>query len=356
MNPPCKRLILLFGNLIGGLGYNVNITNHVSLNCWQCSTRWPHACQSRRVPGDVALARGVLVIRRLFLPALALVGPLLAASAPRPAEVIALWSGSAPGSEQRSSEPEQLERGAYVHNVHRPSLTVLRPRREHAQGTAIIIAPGGGHRMLVFQNEGMAPAKILNRYGITVFVLRYRLAREPGSTYTIERDAAGDARRAVRWVRAHAAEFGVSPRRIGLMGFSAGGELVSLVADNPEPGDQVRSDRLARISGRPDFQVLVYPGPLGIPATDVAHAPPAFIAAGALDTCCAGPALTLFQQLQEAGRAAELHVFSGVGHGFNVGVHDERLSIQHWPDRLADWMSDEGFLNVPHDEDEPRDP
>jgi acetyl esterase/lipase len=290
-------------------------------------------------------------MRRLFLPALALVPAMPAESAPPPSDVVAIWGGAAPGSERRAGEQEQLEGGAYVHNVHRPSLTILRPRSEHANGTAIIIAPGGGHRMLVFQNEGMAPARILTRYGITVFVLRYRLAREPGSTYTIEHDATADARRAVRWVRAHAADYGVSPRRIGLMGFSAGGELVSLVADNFESDDQVRSDRLARISGRPDFQVLVYPGPIGIPAADVAHAPPAFIAAGALDTCCAGPALTLFQQLKQAGRTAELHIFSGVGHGFNVGVHDERLSIQHWPDRLADWMSDEGFLNVPHDED-----
>lgn len=295
-------------------------------------------------------------MRRLFLPALALVAAMPAASAPPSSDVVAIWGRAAPGSERRAGEQEQLEGGAYVHNVHRPSLTILGPRSEHANGTAIIIVPGGGHRMLVFQNEGMVPARILTRYGITVFVLRYRLAREPGSTYTIERDAAADARRAVRWVRAHAADYGVSPRRIGLMGFSAGGELVSLVADNPEPAHRVPDDRLARVSARPDFQVLVYPGPLGIPATDPAHAPPAFIAAGALDTCCAGPALALFQQLQQAGRPAELHVFSGVGHGFNVGVHDERLSIQHWPDRLADWMSDEGFLNASLDEHEPRHP
>lgn len=273
----------------------------------------------------------------------------LAAATPEAPEVIALWPGDAPGAGARAREPEQLERGAYVHNVHRPSLTVFRPRAAHAGRTAIILAPGGGHRMLVFQNEGVAPARLLTRYGITVFVLRYRLAREPGSPYTIERDAAVDARRAVRLVRARAADYGVDPRRIGLMGFSAGGELVTLVADHPAPPDERARDAVDRVSARPDFQVLLYPGPLGIPAPAPAGAPPAFIAAGTLDDCCAAPALALFQQLQRAGTPAELHLFAGVGHGFNVGVHDERLAIQHWPDRLADWLSDEGLLTPPRD-------
>jgi acetyl esterase/lipase len=128
------------------------------------------------------------------------------------------------------------------------------------------------------------------------------------------------------------------------MGFSAGGELVSLVADNltgkqPQPLDDVD-----QLSDRPDFQVLVFPGPLGVPANDIAHAPPAFLTAGTLDDCCAEPAVALYEQLRKAGCDAELHMYAGAGHAFNLD-ESSRISIIHWPDRLADWLADEGFLN-----------
>lgn len=260
------------------------------------------------------------------------------ASAPAAAPSIALWPNGAPGSEKRKGEPERIE-NTYVHNVQNPSLTIFPADARHANGVAIIVVPGGGHRFLVFQNEGVGPAKALNRYGITTFVLKYRLSRGDGSTYTIQGDAVADARRAVRWVREHSADYGVDPHRIGLMGFSAGGELVSGVADNPEPAHKA-VDATDKVSARPDFQVLVYPGPLGIPARAAAGAPPAFITAGSLDKCCAAPAMTLYQQLRDAGVSAELHLWADTDHGFNIAAHSERLSIQHWPDRLADWLSD----------------
>lgn len=271
---------------------------------------------------------------------------LLFATAPAFAadpEVVPIWTNGAPGSEARAHEQEVVE-NTYVRSVHNPNLTVFRADPSHANGAAVVIAPGGGHRMLVFVNEGVMPAKTLNRFGITVFVLKYRLAREAGSTYSIERDAAADARRAVRWVRAHAVDYQVDPQRVGLMGFSAGGELASLVADNPEPPRTWKLDAVDRQSARPDFQILVYPGPLGIPGQTVKDAPPAFITAGTLDTCCEPPSLALFNQLREAKIPVELHVFAGTDHGFNVAMHNERVSIQHWPDRLFDWLSDEGWL------------
>lgn len=257
-------------------------------------------------------------------------------------EIIHIWPNGAPGAEARRDEPERII-NSYVHNVQNPSLTVFPADPRHANGIGMIVVPGGGHQFLVWQNEGVGPAKALNRYGITAFVLKYRLAREPGSTYTVEGDAAADAQRAVRWVRAHAAKYHVDPNRIGLMGFSAGGELVTLVADNPIPS-RVNGDAVDQVSGRPDFQVLVYPGPLGIPAKAAKGAPPAFITAGTLDPCCAMPAMTLYRQLRDAGVSAELHLWADIGHGFNIAAHSERLSIQHWPDRLDDWLSDEGFL------------
>lgn len=257
-----------------------------------------------------------------------------------------LWPDGAPGSEQRHGEAEKVE-NSYISNIHDPSLTAVRANLRHANGAAVIIVPGGGHRMLVWQNEGMVAAKSLNRVGVTAFVLKYRLARDQGSTYSIENDAAADLRRAVRWVRAHAAEFNVDPHRLGVMGFSAGGELVSLVADNPEPAPPQRQDSVDRQSARPDFQILVYPGPLGVPAKSVQGAPPAFIVAGSSDKCCAPPALALYQQLIGASVSAELHLYADTDHAFNMGQRSERLSDVHWPDRLADWLSDSGWL-IPH--------
>jgi acetyl esterase/lipase len=281
------------------------------------------------------------------LPALALACAAAFAQQNAAPPVVALWPDGAPGAERRHGEPEKLTDGAYVSNVHDPSLTVLRADPRHANGAAVIVVPGGGHRMLVFQNEGMLAARNLNRVGVSAFVLKYRLARDTaaGANYTIEGDAAADLRRAVRWVRAHAGDYGLDPRRIGVMGFSAGGELVSLVADNPAPaGAGGARDALDRQSARPDFQVLVYPGPLGVPAAAAKDAPPAFLVAGSRDACCMPPALGLYQQLVAAGVSAELHLYADTDHAFNVGQRGERVSLQHWPDRLSDWLADGGWL------------
>jgi acetyl esterase/lipase len=281
------------------------------------------------------------MLRRLLFP-VALMAACPGAAQTAAPETIALWPDGAPGSQAHRGEDERTE-DSYVRSVHAPSLTVLRADPVHANGAAVIVVPGGGHRMLVLVNEGMGPARALNRYGVTTFVLKYRLAREAGSSYSIERDAAADLVRAVRYVRAHAGDYGVDPARIGVMGFSAGGELVSLVADNPPP-DARAGDPLDRVSARPDFQVLVYPGPLGVPGKAVAGAPPAFLVAGTLDQCCADPAIDLYAQLRAAKVSAELHLYADADHAFNIGARSERISILHWPDRLADWLSDGGWL------------
>jgi len=286
-----------------------------------------------------------------FFGAALLCGAALAQQPAAPPE-LRLWPDGAPGSERRHGEPETV-RDVYISNVHDPSLTVLRADPRHANGAAVIVVPGGGHRMLVFQNEGMVAAKTLNRIGVTAFVLKYRLARDGDSPYTIEGHAAADLRRALRWVRAHAAQYGVDPERLGAMGFSAGGELVSLVADHAEPAASAAPsasqraatrDAIERQDARPDFQVLVYPGPLGVPATDAKNAPPAFLVAGSRDACCMAPTLALYQQLVAAGVSAELHLYADTDHAFNMGQRGERVSLQHWPDRLADWLADGGWL------------
>ena len=275
-----------------------------------------------------------------FLIAVCLAAPAQSQYAPVTPAVAAIWPNGAPGSEARRREPE-VAKDYWVANVHNPSLTIYRPARQN--GAALIVIPGGAHKQIVWTTEGVNVGPALNRYGLTIFVLKYRLAREEGSRYTID-DAAADVRRSVRWVRAHAQNYGIDPARVGVMGFSAGGELVSLVADNRSTMQPAPRDAIDRLSDRPDFQVLVFPGPLGIPANDVAHAPDAFLVAGSLDECCAAPAVTLYEQLRKAGRPAELHMYAGAGHAFNLD-ESNRISILHWPDRLADWLADEGWLD-----------
>ncbi|MBY9061900.1 alpha/beta hydrolase [Sphingomonas yunnanensis] len=255
---------------------------------------------------------------------------------------IPLWPNGAPGVGRRRVEPE-VARDYWVRNIHDPSLIPFPAPAAKRNGAAIVILPGGGHKLLVWTNEGTRVATALNRAGITAFVLKYRLANESGSTYTVEGDAADDARRSIRWVRAHAAEYGIDSARVGAMGFSAGGELVTQVADHPEPAGRPHTDAIDSLSARPDFQVLVFPGPRGVPAPAIATAPPAFLVAGSRDACCAAPTVALYEQLRRAGISAELHMYADSGHAFNLD-ESERLSVLHWPDRLYDWLADGGWL------------
>ncbi|MEO7276449.1 MAG: alpha/beta hydrolase [Sphingomicrobium sp.] len=257
--------------------------------------------------------------------------------------VVRLYPDGAPGSQSRRNEPEQAQ-DYWVKNIHDPTLTVYRADPAHASGASVIIFPGGGHSLLVFANEGAKGAEVLNRMGITAFVLKYRLAREPGSTYTIEGDAAGDASRSVKWVRAHAAQYGLDPRRIGVMGFSAGGELASLVANYPTEYAKAPRDALSNVSARPDFQILVFPGPLAVKSAIRPDAPPAFLVAGSRDECCGPPTVALYELLTNAKVSAELHMYAKAGHAFNID-ETNRISVLHWPDRLFEWMSDSGLLD-----------
>jgi acetyl esterase/lipase len=265
-------------------------------------------------------------------------------------ERIPLWPDGAPGSEAHRGEKE-VAQDYWVANIHDPSVTVYRPEPGKANGAAVVIAPGGGHRLLVITGEGEATARYFTSIGVTAFVLRYRLARQEGSTYTIEGTAKSDTIRAMRLVRDHAAKFGVDPHRIGLMGFSAGGELVSMVA-NADPAELApvsgTPDPVEVTSARPDFQILVYPGPLGIPATIPKTAPQAFLVAASDDECCSAPVVELVQKFRASGVPNEVHLFARGGHAFNMGAgRTERPGLKNWPARLTDWLEDSGLLKKP---------
>src|SRR5690349_21407970 len=178
---------------------------------------------------------------------------------------IRLWPNGAPGSEgetapevfQASDNPKLPKRFTVVHY---PSIYVFLPPKEKATGMAVVVAPGGGHSQLVIDKEGWEVADWLNSNGIAAFVLKYRLARAPGSHYTVDRDALADASRAMRTVRTRAAEWGVDPANIGFMGFSAGGEVAALMETRFAAGIANAADGIDRASSRPDFAVIVYPG------------------------------------------------------------------------------------------------
>ncbi len=261
-------------------------------------------------------------------------------------ESIPLWVDGAPGSESRKSEAEKTVVGpgtCNVTNVHNPSITPYLPAADKATGAAIIIAPGGGHRMLCLGHEGNTLGEWFAEQGIAAFVLKYRLAREPESKYTVDDHAMADTRRAIRMVRSRASEWQIKPDRIGILGFSAGGELAALAAMNSDAGQPSSTDPIERVSSRPDFQVLIYPGSASRFSVE-AGMPPVFIALGAKDRPDISIGMAqLYLKYKEAGVPAELHIYSNAGHGF--GYRPQSTSAAgDWPMRLREWMVDSDFI------------
>ncbi len=269
----------------------------------------------------------------------------LGQDAPSDGEVIPLWKDGAPGYEDRKDEPEVVENGS-VSNVHYPTLTAFRPEAGQANGVAIVIAPGGGLRKLGMRGEGYETAKFLASHGYTAFVLKYRLSREPEVPYKFEEEVLSDGQRAIRMVRSRAEAFGIDPKRVGMMGFSAGGEVVSITSYRSGKGDPQAADPVDRLDARPDFQILIYPGPMGIPSKLPPDAPPAFLLIAA-DDGHASVLLNLIQRFRESGIDYEAHLYARGGHGFGMGARSKRQSIQKWPERLLDWLHDEVLNEIP---------
>jgi acetyl esterase/lipase len=282
-----------------------------------------------------------------ILAALALALSLIAAPAlaqqpaPEP-QRISLWAKGAPGFESRASIPEEAKE-YWLKPVNNPSITYFPARAGRETGASVLIMPGGAHEFLVITTEGNDVARWFAERGVAAFVLRYRLFRGKDSPYKFEH-AREDAERAVRLIRSRAGEWQLDPKRIGVMGFSAGGELarvtlLSAPMAAPGPGDAID-----RLSARPDFGILVFPGPLHGEERITRDSPPLLLSAASDDACCSQPIIDLLTAYRAAGASAELHMYAAGGHAYNMGESTPLVSLRHWPERITDWMTDRGLL------------
>jgi endo-1,4-beta-xylanase len=280
----------------------------------------------------------------LIVSVLSPLTPTFAADVP---QSIPLWPNGAPGSEGKTGaevgKPAGPERGfTTLTNVHNPSITPYLPK-ERATGAAVVVLPGGGHRNLAIGHEGYNVGEWLAAHGVAAFVVKYRLAREPGSTYQIEREALEDTQRAIRLVRSRAGEWGVKPDAVGVMGFSAGGELASLASVRMDGGVENAADPIDRQSASPNFQALIYPGQSGKiqPTKD---SPPVFLACGNLDRPDISEGLAnVYLLFKKAGVPAELHIYAKTGHGFGIRPTD-RPPVSEWPMQFRQWLGNLGFV------------
>ncbi len=270
-------------------------------------------------------------------------------------QVIPLYDGQPRGSENWTWNEQTSAKNEFgdevVYNVSRPTITAFLPPRELATGTAVVVAPGGAFHLLSMGNEGYDVAKWLNSKGIAAFVLKYRLARsftdDPVKELmgkmqdfkTLDEVnkpiiplAMADGLRAVKYVRDHAVEMDIDPRKIGFMGFSAGGTLTLSVVYN------------AADENRPDFVAPIYAyEPAIIGSTVPAAKTPIFVAVAGDDQLGMAPmSINIFNRWLDAGQPAELHVYEKGGHGF--GMRKQNLPTDTWHERFGEWLKLQGYL------------
>jgi acetyl esterase/lipase len=276
----------------------------------------------------------------------------LAAAGAEPSLTLPVWPGKPPGETGQVGE-EKVEivttppTKKQVTNVSRPVLEVFRPAKERDTGTAVIVCPGGGFNFLMMDYEGEDCAVWLNSIGVTGIVLKYRVPAQPN----VPRYQAGlqDAQRSLSLVRSMAAQWGIDPRRIGILGFSAGGTLAALSETNYDQRSYPAIDGVDTVGCRPDFAVNVYSGSLGKdgrlnPAIRVSKdTPPTFITIAQKDKATPEGSILLYLALMRAGVPAEMHIYADGEHGF--GMRPGTAPHATWTARLADWMRFQGLLD-----------
>jgi acetyl esterase/lipase len=289
------------------------------------------------------------MLRTAALLAVLITMPARAAEPP----VVPLWPGVAPG-EKADAAPESRDPAKpnddtiRVTNVTKPTMTIFRAPADKATGAAVLVFPGGGYRILAWNKEGTEVAEWLNSLGVTAFVVKYRVPAHDGR----EKWAAPlqDAQRAMGLVRQHAAEWGIDPARVGVLGFSAGGHLAAALSTNFDKRTYDPVDAADQLSCRPDFAVLIYPGGVVVrnesklaPEIKVtAQTPRAFIAMAEDDPVRVENALSYFLALKGAKVPAEMHLYPTGGHGY--GLRPSKHAVSTWPQRAAEWLKLIGAL------------
>ncbi len=277
-----------------------------------------------------------------------------------------VWPGQAPTNNGIVTQEDNLE-GGRVANVSEPELFVFLPSKETQTGAAVVICPGGGYQRLAMEHEGFGIARWLASNGIAGIVLKYRM---PNGHHQVP---AEDARRALRLVRWHAAEWGIHPSLVGIAGSSAGGHLAATVATRFDAGDPASADPIETLGCRPDFVLLLYPvismkeelthlgsrknllgedlnPELSTLYSNELHVtprtPPVFIVLADNDrTVIPRNSLLFYDALKTNKVAAEMHIFAGGGHGF--GITKNHQPADQWPGMFLDWLKASGFLKKP---------
>lgn len=292
-----------------------------------------------------------------------------------PHEILPLWPGTPPGGEgleltykfeDKSTDTTQFN-DRFVSHVGIPTLTVFRP--ETPDGSAVLIAPGGGYASNAFDREGYPVARRLNVSGVTAFVLRYRL---PAEGWQDAKDVPlQDAQRAMRLIRTHAASFSIEPARLGVMGFSAGGHLAATLATRYDSVVYTPSSDIDKLDARPAFACLIYPvitmgngthlgsrtNLLGPNPTDeliasyscekqvTVRTPPCFVVMAADDEGVPPMenGVAMVQALHSAKVPAEMHLFEKGKHGFGIRL-TKGLPVAAWPDLFLRWAYSNGWV------------
>ncbi len=299
------------------------------------------------------------LLRRLVCIALLLSPALLSSAAPKPAKVLELWNGTPPsdkgelGPEHDTTKPTDGKVGGRpvirLTDVSKPTLAIYRPPARKDTGAAVLVCPGGAYRILAMDLEGTEICEWLNSIGVTGVLLKYRVPERPGPEK--HQAAFQDGQRALGLLRHNAANWGLDPKRIGVLGFSAGGHLAATLSNNFEQRAYPASDNADATSCRPDFAVLIYPAYLTIKEQNdainpdlklSANTPPTFIAMAEDDPIRVETALFYAAALRKVKVPFELHVYPTGGHGY--GLRPGKDLVTTWPQRAAEWMRSAGFL------------
>jgi acetyl esterase/lipase len=290
--------------------------------------------------------------RAAFLFSIAALVLLASAQAQPKSQVLPLYPPGHPTlqgqNEKEILTPPNAKPGQYfnIKNVHNPIIEVFLPPKEKATGTMMIVAPGGGHRELGWPNEGTQIAQWLNERGVAAAVLKYRLAFTPGYKYTVEGEALQDTQRAFRLVRANAKAWGIDTKRLGILGFSAGGALAALVHMRNDTGKPDATDPIERESCYPNFVALVYAGWAPMEFKIPAGAGPAFLTSAGLDDAFhAKQTVEYYNLLFDAKVPVELHIYGHGGHGGAISAR-KGIPFGTWQVRFEEWLADLGYLKA----------